>query len=386
MSSAPVIVVVGFVGKSPVAGMTYYNLHYVLGLQELGYDVHYVERQNTPWDCYDPDAGTVTEDPSYALRYLADVLGRFAGLGSDRISFLDLAGRCHSSGWQKLQGALDTADLVLTLADPTWFDELERCSRRAFVDGDPFFTQVDLLDEEHPKARALSHYNVFYSYCTRFGQPDCTVPAAGRSWIPTRPVVATRLWTSTAASPSLPLSTVMHWGAWKDYEYDGRVYGHKSRELDRFVELPRHSKREFMLAIGGAAPRERLAESGWRVVDSAAISSTTDAYQTFIRESSADFGIAKHAYVESRGGWFSDRSTCYLAAGRPVLHQDTGFADWLPTGTGVLAFSTLDELLDALAQLERDYDVHARAARAIAEEHFEAATEVARMLGAAGLR
>ena len=115
----PLAIVVGFIGKSPLAGMTLYNLHHVLGLQELGYDVHYVERQNTTWDCYDPDAGLFTDDASYALHYLADTLARFAGIQPNSFSFVDLEGRCHGSGWRALRVALDRADFVLTIEDVT---------------------------------------------------------------------------------------------------------------------------------------------------------------------------------------------------------------------------------------------------------------------------
>ena len=387
MSAKPLAVFVGFIGKRPVAGMTLYNLHYLLGLQELGYEVHYVERQNDPWDCYDPVTTDVTDDPAFAVGYLTEQLPRLAGIGADRFSFLDLEGRCHGSGWEGLRATLDAADFVLTVADPTWFDELERCPQRAFVDGDPLFTQVDVVQGVNPKAEVIEHYETLFTYGVRIGLPDCSLPAGGRRWLPTRPVVATSWWPVEPPTATGPLTTVMHWGAWNDYTYDGRVYGHKDREVERFAELPHRTTHEFLLAIGGdSAPVGRLQELGWLIGSSGEVTRTTDAYRAFIADSLADFGIAKHAYVASRSGWFSDRSTCYLAAGRPVLHQETGFSDWLPTGEGVLAFSDVDDVLEALRELDADYESHARAARAIAEEHFEAAKVVGQMLDEAGFR
>jgi hypothetical protein len=219
------------------------------------------------------------------------------------------------------------------------------------------------------------------------GSPGCTVPAAGRNWLPARTAVATRLWDATPGGPLLPLTTVMHWGAWEDYEYHGRVYGHKNRELERFLGLPSLNDRKFLLAIGGgAAPVARLVAAGWEVVESADVTRDIDVYKSFIAGSYADFGVAKHAYVASRGGWFSDRSTCYLASGRPVLHQDTGFGEWLPTGEGLFAFRDQDDVLAALAELDSDYERHSRAARAIAEEYFEASVVLGEMLDAAGFR
>jgi hypothetical protein len=381
----PLAVVIGFIGKLPFAGMSFYNLHYIAGLQALGYDIHYVERLNAPDECYDPVAGHFTNEPSYALGYLETVLPRF-GIARGQFSLLDRENRCHGSRWGPLREALNQAEFVLTLADPTWFDELERCPRRAFVDGDPMFTQIRMLEGQGCWAEAILHHDTLFTYGTRVGMADCMVPIAGRKWVPTRPVVATRLWDCTPAVGRLPITTVMHWGAWKDMTYQGRTYGHKNREFQRFVDLPHRTAQSFVLAVAGRAPDEELYEHGWHTVDPVATTITIEAYQKFIANSRADFGIAKHAYVASRSGWFSDRSTCYLAAGRPVLHQDTGCGDWLPTGEGVLLFSNVDDAVEALRQLDADYPRHARAARVIAEEHFEAATVIGRMLDDAGFR
>ena len=142
-----------------------------------------------------------------------------------------------------------------------------------------------------------------------------------------------------------------------------------------------------MLALGGSrAPRELIREHGWQLVNPLEMTGTIAAYRDFIHRSCADFGVAKHAYVASRCGWFSDRSTCFLAAGRPVLHQDTGCGDWLPTGSGVLLFSDVESALDVLRRVEMDYDSQARAARSLAEEYFEASTVINHMLAEAGFR
>jgi hypothetical protein len=381
----PLAIVVGFIGKWPVAGMSLYNLHYIAGLQALGYDVHYVERQNVSGECYDPEANAVTDDPAYALGYLGKLLPRF-GIPRERFSFLDRREHCHGSGWGALRAALGRADFLLALADPTWSPEFERCPRRAFVDGDPLFTQVALVQGEEPLATALKHYDTLFTYGVRLGMPDCPIPAGGRAWLPTRPVVATALWDPTPAAGPLPVTALMNWAAWTDVTYQGRVYGHKNREFERFLDLPRRTARPFTLAVGGPAPKERLRAHGWRLVDPLAVTGTVEAYAAFIAGSRADLGIAKHAYVASRSGWFSDRSTCYLAAGRPVLHQDTGCGDWLPAGEGVLLFSDAEGALEALDRLDADYQRHARAARRVAEEHFEAATVVRRLLEDAGFR
>jgi hypothetical protein len=381
----PQAVLIGFIGKFPVAGMALYNLHYIVGLQELGYEVHYVERQNRPQECYDPSIDQFTDNPGYALGYLEQVLSR-VGIPPDRYSFIDRENHCYGVDWDGLRTALDHAEFVLTLSDKTWFDELARCPQRAFVDGDPLFTQVAMLEGEPVVSTALEHYDLLFTYGVRMGKADCTIPAADRKWIPTRPVVATSLWEPAPAVGPLPLTTVMNWAAWQDVTHKGVAYGHKNREFERFIDLPRQTMHRFVLAAGGPAPKERLHAHDWQLVNPLDKTGTIESYQAFIADSLADFGIAKHAYVASRSGWFSDRSTCYLAAGRPVLHQETGFSDWLPPGEGIFPFSTVDDVLVALEDLDANYERHAEAARRIAEEHFEASTVIGRMLDEAGFR
>jgi hypothetical protein len=377
-------VVIGGIGKLPYAGISLYYAHYVVGLQELGYRVLYLERQNRSLEAYDPKADKMTDRPDYAVAYLSTIAERF-GFAS-QWSFIDRNGTAHGVDWEELRRVLDRAELLLTVADPTWFDELERCERRLFVDGDPMFTQVALATGSGTRAEAPTHYDTLFTYGSRIGREDCLVPDAGRSWAPTRPVVATSRWTPQAPPPGAPICALMHWAAGRELEFGGAVFGHKNREFARIQDLPARHPDDYLLAAGGAGvPREELAARGWRLVSPLAASATIDDYVRFIGEVRADLGVAKHAYVATRSGWFSDRSTCFLAAGRPVLHQDTGYTDWLSSDEGVLPFSDLESLVEAIVRMDRDYARHARAARRLAEERFEAAAVIAEMLEAAGL-
>jgi len=178
----------------------------------------------------------------------------------------------------------------------------------------------------------------------------------------------------------------MKWGG-KPLTFDGRTYGHKAEEFGKFIDAPRATGQSFEVALGGdKAPRTLLVEHGWTVSDPIAASRTIDDYRSFIARSRCDFGVANATYVQTRCGWFSDRSTCFLAAGRPVLHQETGFTDWLDVQDGVIPFSTLDELVEGVQQINCDYQRHARAARSVAEEHFEASTVLDELLTNAGCR
>jgi hypothetical protein len=386
VSHKPLAVVVGAIGKLPYAGMSLYFLHHIAGLQDLGYEVHYVERLNKPDECYNPQNSTSSDDPTFALEYLQQLLSNY-GVTPDKFSFIDRGNRCHGSGWSGLQAAIARADFVLTVGDPTWFEELAACPRRAFIDCDPLFTQISMETGAGSRGSFSQHYPTLFSYCARFGKPDCTIPLGGRAWLPSRPVVATRLWHTYPPDSALPISALLHWKAGSDLVWEGVQYGHKDREFPNFLDLPLLAQGPFVLAVGGRkAPRDLLRERGWLLTDPLEQTGTVENYRRFIAASRADLGIAKHAYVASRSGWFSDRSTCFLAAGRPVLHQDTGFQDWLPTGEGILSFADLDDLKEAIRCLDRDYNRHALAARRMAEEHFEATRVIGKMLDVAGWR
>jgi hypothetical protein len=365
--------------------MVMYNVHYLAGLLELGYAVHYVERVNRADECYDPSVDAFGDDPSYGLNYLRETMAQMPSIHTTW-TFIDREGNYHGASRDDLRASLDAAEFVLTIADPTWFDELDRCDRRAFVDGDPMFTQVRMLDSASDTSKALANYPTLFTYWTRQNAPNTKVPSAGRTWISTTPVVATALWDVAPPRPDTPARTLMNWTGFNDVTHDGVVYGKKDRSVYRLIDLPSLTSRRLELAMGGSPPRDRLASSGWTLTNPLDASGTIDGYREFIAGSRVDLGIVKHAYVRSRSGWVSDRSLCYLASGRPVIHQNTGFTDWLPSQEGLLAFSTAAEAASSLEEIEADYDGHARAARKLAESRFEARTVLGRMLDEAGFR
>jgi hypothetical protein len=164
-------------------------------------------------------------------------------------------------------------------------------------------------------------------------------------------------------------TSIVQWRGYREVTYGGVLYGQRDREFPKFIGLPRLTRQPLRIALTGAPP-EDLAKHGWEVVPGWVASRTPEAYRAFIRDSRAEFGVAKHGYVLGRTGWFSDRSVCYLASGRPTVVEDTGQHDWLPVGEGLLTFRDVPEALRGIEAVNADYERHRRAARRLAEEYF----------------
>jgi hypothetical protein len=265
-------------------------------------------------------------------------------------------------------------DLLLNVAgmlsDP---DVLERVPVRAYLDLDPAFTQ--LWHAYEGVDMGLDAHTHFVTVADGIGRPESPIPTCGRDWLPTLPPVVLDQWRMAEGPPSHGLTTVGHWRSYGSIHRDGVHYGQKVHSLRPLIDLPRRTRDRFELALA-IHPDETedlaaLRENGWDLLDPARVASTPDDYRRFVRGSWAEFGLAKSGYVVSNSGWFSDRSACYLASGRPVIAQDTGFDRRLPTGAGLLSFSTADDALAALGEVQRDYPRHRGAARAVAAEHLD---------------
>lgn len=379
------IVMLGYVVRGPLAGPTWHHLQYVLGLRELGHDVWYLEDSTDYPFCYDPSRGVTDADARYGLAY-AERVFRQAGVG-DRWAYYDAndaSGRWQGPAGNRMLELCASADLMINVSGVNpmrpW---LEAIPRRVLVDTDPVFTQVDILQDPSQRRFAESH-NVFLTFAESFGQPGCEVPDDGLPWQPTRQPVVLNAWQPAPPCPDGPYTTVMLWDSYDRRHWGGRSWGMKSEEMERFLSMPSRCHRRFDLAVGGGtAPNERLEAMGWRLHNPLDMTCDPWRYQDFMRASKAEFSVAKHGYVASRSGWFSERSAGYLAVGRPVIVQDTGFSRHLPTGDGLLAFTDLEEAIAAVAEVERRYEQHCRAARRIVEAHFDCRTVLTRLLDAA---
>ena len=367
------IAVLGYIVRGPLGGLVWHHLQYVTGLRALGHDVLFVEDSDDYPSCYDPSRHVVDADPSYGLRFAAEAFER-AGVGA-LWAFHDAhTGRWLGPAAGRARGFCESADLVLNLSGVNPLrDWVAGAPARALVDTDPAFTQIRHLSDQAMRERALGH-TAFFTFGENFGRSGCSIPDDGLPWMPTRQPITLDAWEVTAGPESGPFTTVMQWDSYAAREHGGRRFGMKSESFAEFLGLPALCPETFELALGtAAAPRDLLSARGWRLRDPLALARDGPGYQRYIRSSKGEFSVAKHGYVISRSGWFSERSAAYLASGRPVAVQDTGFTDWMAAGLGVVPFSTREEAAGAVARISGDYARHCRAAREIAADCFDAA-------------
>ena len=357
------ILFAGIIARYPFGGVTWCSLMYLLGLRALGHDVFYVE--DTGECVYDPIQNTRAVEPTYGTTYINDALAPF-GLG-DRWTFVNYDGSYHGQPRETLARFAQEAELFINLSGGSWFwrDEYARIPRKVFIDSDPAFTQLAIAKAEPWYVQFFQRFDRLFTFGANIGTAASPIPVGEFAWHHTWQPVTLGDWTR-ATAPRDRFTTVMTW----QIESFADVGGNKDQEFVKFIDLPSRTPQKFELAING--PQRLLREHGWGTVDAMRVSRTPSEYREFIHGSKAEFGVAKHTYVANRTAWFSDRTECYLASGRPALVQDTGWTAHLPSGEGLLAFSTADEALAGIERINGDYDRHAGRAREIAREYFDA--------------
>jgi hypothetical protein len=383
--SSPRIVVMGMLGANPFAGIAWQVLHYLEGLRRLGCEVVYIE-DTQAWP-YDPERNAIVSDAGYAASYLQRVIGRLTGV---RWAYVPPAGEPLGLSQLELKRELDGADALLNLSGATVLRELHlRVPVRVYLETDPVLPQIEIDQGRQFTIELLAAHTHHFSFGEKLGDEDCPVPVGRFRYRPTRqPVILD--WWSPEPGPGEHFTTVTNWRQTaKDVTWRGeRWFWSKDREFERFVDLPDRSGRRLALALAcdDEAVLVRMRAHGWELHDAVALTRSIDDYRSFLAGSRAEFTVAKDQNVRLRSGWFSDRSACYLAYGRPVITQDTGFGDVLPTGEGLFAFTTMQDILAAMDEIDSDYDRHRRAARTIAEEHFAAERVLGALLEQCGLR
>jgi hypothetical protein len=384
------LVVLGMMGRCPFGGQTWLYINWLLGLRALGHDVYYVEDDNV-WP-YDPELNSVTDDCSYAIRHISSCMDAIGMSKNWAFRFRDGEGSEAGMTPRELDELYGSCDALLNIVGGTDLrDEQLRARYRIYVETDPVAAEVRLAaGDEHTKI-AFGNYDVIATYGENFGAPDCLVPVEGLAFKLTRQPIDLTQWTMAYEESTRYFTTIGNYRqSGDDVEHNGEIYfWSKHHEWERFLDLARLTSQDFELALMVKDPedQQRLQAHGWRLRSPLPMS--LDAfgdYRDYIRASRAEFTVAKDQNVRMRSGWFSERDACYLASGKPVVIQDTGFSNFLPTGEGLFGFLTVDEALAAIDEINRDYKRHCEAARAIAEEYFEAKSVAARLLSDVGLQ
>jgi len=379
MTSSLRIIVSGLIAQYPLGGVSWDYFQYVLGLARLGHDVYYLE-DTGQWP-YNPTEGGTSKGCEFNVEFLSAIMSRY-GLADKWAYRFPWESQWFGLSDAKRAEVVQSADLLINVSGVLERPEEYRQVRRlAYLDSDPVFTQVKLARGQKDFRKLIDMHDVLFSFGESFSSQ---VPDTGHRWLPTRQPVVLSEWRPTQPHRDV-FTTVMNWTSYNPVVYDGKAYGQKDIEFQRFIDLPGLVAPTVLeLAVNEGktrrTPRSLLAHKGWRVVDPAVVCPDFESYRSYIESSKAEWSVAKNGYVVGQAGWFSCRSACYLAAGKPVVVQDTGFRQVLPVGEGLLAFTSVEEAVAAIREVEADYPRHARAAREIAEAYFDAGKVLTRLL------
>jgi hypothetical protein len=385
------IVVMGFMGSMPIAGVIWQHIHYLVGLRRLGCDVYYIEDSaRLP---YNPQTFEVTNEFDYAARVL-DCLSQEFGFRNRWGFCARYLPRNPTAGLplKKIRQLYRDADAILNICGTQEFnDDLLVSDRILYIESDPGVEQIKIDKRVKSTADYLRRHRALFTFGENIGTKDFPVPTHGFKWLPTRQPVVTDLWkTNRAPGGAGVFTSVANWSTsgLKDITWRGKKYlWSKSREFLRFISAPKKSGEPFELAtnIEDAKTQKRFLRNGWRFRCPLQMSVDYWSYRNYVRRSKGEFTVAKDQYVRLNTGWFSDRSACYLAAGRPVITQETGFTRNYGGELGLLPFRSLDEIADAVKIINANYVKHSCAARALAREFFEAEKVIKSILDRAGI-
>ncbi len=387
------IIVMGFMGNCPIAGVIWQHIHYIVGLQELGHEVYYIEDSaRIPYNPVDFDT---TEDTTYAGQVLDTLAKRYGFDG--RWSFCprylaDPAAGTLGLSLSRIKELYVEADAILNVCGSQEFNEdLLKSDRILYVESDPGVEQIKVDQGNQNTLDYLQRHHAIFTFGENIGTPEFPVPLHGLKWLPTRQPVVTSLW----YQPDLPppgavFTSVANWSTSgkKDIQWNGENYlWSKSLEFMKFSQAPAASGESFQLAtdIKNDVERNLFLSQNWSLVLPHLLSSDYDSYVHYIQGSKGEFTVAKDQYVRLNTGWFSDRTACYLASGRPAITQETGFTKHYGNAGGLFAYSSIEEIVEAVREINSDYKKHCRIAYELACEVFEAHKVLASLLERAGV-
>jgi hypothetical protein len=388
VSVRPKIVVLGMTSRHPVAGMIWLTMQYLIGLERLGYEAYYVEAHGATPKMF---MGVEDDGSVLAAAFIDNMMRRF-DLG-DRWAFhaRHSDGRYYGLSELQVKSLYQSATLLLNLhGGTTPLPEHVATGRLVYLGTDPVAREIELHQQVQETIELFEQHSALFTWGENYGQPDCGIPVSTRfQFLPTRQPIVVELWESMERAASDTFTTIAGWQQlWRDVELQGEVYRwSKHFEFMKFLDLPSRTTQTLELALAGCndADRQVLEQHGWRIRDAAEVSDDVDTYREYIASSRAEFTVAKDQNVRLRSGWFSDRSATYLAARRPVVTQDTGFGNVLPTGRGLFGFSTVEEAVAAVDAINSDYVQHSRAAGELARAYFDSDLVLTRLLKDCGM-
>lgn len=388
------IVVGGYIGLYPTGGATWDYLQYPLGLKILGHDVYYIEdtmqypvfqKQGDAWD-----------NASFCVNYLKEIMEAY-GL-KEKWAYRDLAsGNCFGMTEEKVREVCASADVFINISCSTYLrDEYIQIPNRILIDSDPMFTQMqyhielqEVSDAKNWSTRQmLENHNYLFTFGENITASDCLIPAFNFKWLSTRQPICLDLWTdATSNYNTLAFTSIMNWSGRKKLKYENAEWGQKDVEFEKFKDLPRNSPgTKFEMVVNHPLNKEStldaedLRSRGWVILNPQDTVATPLEYKNFIYHSLAEFSVAKETYVKSNSGWFSCRSACYLAAGKPVITEETGWSKYIPSGKGLFAFRDIETAVDAINAIMADRKTHSKRAKEIAGEFFDSNKVLGAML------
>ncbi|MCL6257694.1 hypothetical protein M3O96_01250 [Aquiflexum sp. TKW24L] len=366
------ILVMGYLVRGPIAGMTWHHVQYLLSLKALGHEIAYCEdSDDTPYACYNPETHITDHNPTYGLKYVQLLFDKL-GLEIKWAYYDANFGKWYGKSAQEFSKCNSDFDILINISgiNPIrdWMGDIPI---RIFIDTDPVFTQVRNIQEPARKKLVDSHSHLF-SFGENIHHPYSKIPDDGFRWQVTRQPIYLDFWKHHHPLLDSRFTSIMQWKSYAPVKFQEITYGLKAESFSIVENIPLKSQSKIEIALGGdGVPRKELLEKNWILVDPMEVSIDPWVYQKYIQQSKGEFTVAKSGYVISNSGWFSERSACYLASGRPVITQETGFSQWMETGEGVLSFETEDQALSALDEINSNYEKHCLKALEIAREYFD---------------
>lgn len=375
------IIVGGYIGLYPTGGATLDYIQYPLGLKLLGHDVYYIE-DTMQYPIYQEN-GKAWNDASACVAFLKETMDHFGLAG--KWAYRDIAsGECFGLRLKQVYDICSTADIFINISCSTFMrDEYFKIPNRILIDSDPMFTQVTYFDELNGNTttsvkKLIETHNYLFSFGENIGKDDCQVPTFNLDWISTRQPVCLQLWNRAVTGAEKSFTSIMNWSGRRKMLYNNEEWGQKDIEFEKFVSVPKKLPEiNFKVVINPPLHPDsnfnlnELTANKWQVIHPKDSVADHHAYVQFIKNSFAEFSVAKETYVKSRSGWFSCRSACYLAAGKPVVAQETGWSKYIPAGNGLFAFDDTPSAIEAIRAIAGDRNKHAKAAVEIANQYFD---------------